>query len=309
MTPIKNIRMDGGTQSRAEIHQDTVAEYAEAMADSDTVFPPVTLYYDGRDHWLADGFHRVAAAIKAGKTEIAAETRQGDRRRAILHSLAANSRHGLRRTNEDKRRAVTVLLEDEEWSQWSNREIARRCAVSESLVRSLREPICDLNADSAPRTVQRGGTTYQQNTAKIGGSKSDQETAPAAPTEQPAPPPEKPEVTKPDPHAKLRREFRALTLEAQEDDWIAVRSDFTEAQKRIASQRSEIADLKSRIKELTSADDAGRKIGNLQRRLEKSEGRSKEHQAAAARLQRQVNAQKTEIAQLRKQIENRVETF
>lgn len=29
--------------------------------------------------------------------------------------------HEMRRTNEDKRRAVRVLLEDAEWSQWSDR--------------------------------------------------------------------------------------------------------------------------------------------------------------------------------------------
>lgn len=111
------------------------------------------------------------------------------------------------------------------------------------------------------------------------------------------------EEAAPDPHAKLRREFRAMTPEAQEDDWIAMRNEHSEGQKRIAKQRGEIADLKAQIKTLTSGDDMGRKIGNLQRQLTQSEGRSKEHQANAARLQRQVNAQKAEIAKLRKSLE------
>ncbi|ODT59410.1 MAG: hypothetical protein ABS73_09840 [Paracoccus sp. SCN 68-21] len=146
------------------------------MADPNTVFPPVIVYFDGKDYWLADGFHRVAAWARIGRTEIPTDIRQGDRRRAILHSVAANSAHGLRRTNDDKRRAVLTLLEDDEWGQWSNREIARRCAVSEGLVRSLRDPICAQNADSPTRTVERKGTVYQQNTANIGAaSKPDQE--------------------------------------------------------------------------------------------------------------------------------------
>ena len=129
---IDSIRIDGGTQSRASINEATVAEYAEAMADPATVFPPVIAYFDGREYWLADGFHRLAAWRQIGRTDIPAEIRQGDRRAAILHSVAANSAHGLRRTNDDKRRAVLTLLEDAEWSTWSDREIARRCAVHQS---------------------------------------------------------------------------------------------------------------------------------------------------------------------------------
>jgi hypothetical protein len=40
----------------------------------------------------------------------------------------------LRRSNADRRRAVMALLKDEEWSGWSDREIARRCRVGHVLV-------------------------------------------------------------------------------------------------------------------------------------------------------------------------------
>lgn len=162
------IRTDGGTQARACLNDQTVAEYAEAMADENTVFPPITLYFDGKDYWLADGFHRLAAWHQIGRTDIPADVRQGDRRRAILHSVAANSAHGLRRTNEDKRRAVLTLLDDEEWSQWSDREIARKCAVSPSFVGAIRGASVHGGQIAETRTVQRNGATYQQKTAKIG---------------------------------------------------------------------------------------------------------------------------------------------
>lgn len=93
--------------------------------------------------------------------------RQGGLRDAILHSVGANATHGLRRTSADKRRAVAILLEDELVSTdpemgapWSNREIARRCAVSADMVDRLRPVICPKQAD-APRTVERGGTVYE----------------------------------------------------------------------------------------------------------------------------------------------------
>jgi len=59
-------------------------------------------------------------------------------RDAILYSLSANHDHGLRRTNVDKRKAVQTMLDDFEWQEWSNGEIARRCRVSEFLVSTMR---------------------------------------------------------------------------------------------------------------------------------------------------------------------------
>ena len=165
---IDKIRIDGGTQARACLSDQTVSEYAEAMEDPNTVFPPVVVYFDGKDYWLADGFHRLAAWRQIGRTEIPADVRQGDRRRAILHSVAANSAHGLRRTNEDKRRAVLTLLEDEEWSQWSDREIARKCAVSQPFVSRLRPAVTD-NVISEPRNyTTKHGTAAKMDTARIG---------------------------------------------------------------------------------------------------------------------------------------------
>lgn len=43
------------------------------------------------------------------------------------------------RTDEDKRKAVKTLLEDQEWSQWSDSEIARQAGVSAPFVKKIRE--------------------------------------------------------------------------------------------------------------------------------------------------------------------------
>ena len=67
------------------------------------------------------------------------------------------------------RRAVLRLLEDSEWSGWSDREIARRCAVSPPTVSALRESICKSFTDSpSDRKVERNGTVYTQDTSRIG---------------------------------------------------------------------------------------------------------------------------------------------
>lgn len=131
------IRLDGGTQIRAKIDEPTVVEYAEQMT-AGSEFPPLVVYHDGEDYWLADGFHRQAAAAAAGLAEVDCELRQGSRRDAVLWAVGANSAHGLRRTNEDKRRAVGLLLADPEWSQKSDRWIADACGVSHPFVATLR---------------------------------------------------------------------------------------------------------------------------------------------------------------------------
>jgi uncharacterized ParB-like nuclease family protein len=131
------IIIDKGTQSRAQISEDTVTDYAEAMQAGDQ-FPPVVVYHDGVDYYLADGFHRLHAAKRLHKASIQADVRTGTLRDAILYSLGANRDHGLRRSNADKRKCVQTLLEDFEWGELSVNEMARICGVSPQLVTAVR---------------------------------------------------------------------------------------------------------------------------------------------------------------------------
>jgi hypothetical protein len=135
--PTKLIILDESIQSRTSLSPETIAQYTEDIGLG-LEFDPIVLYYDGFKYWLADGFHRTEASMKAGLKEIEAEIRPGTRRDAILHSVSANGKHGLPRNNNDKRKSVLLLLSDSEWSKWSNVQIASRCVVSESFVRKVR---------------------------------------------------------------------------------------------------------------------------------------------------------------------------
>lgn len=165
---ISSINMDGGTQPRAAIDFDVVEEYALALA-SGAAFPPVVVFFDGSTYWLADGFHRTHAHKTAGRQSIECDVRQGTRRDAVLFSVGANASHGMRRTTEDKRRAVLTMFNDPEWSHWADSAIARQCAVDHKTVARHRPaPSWEIPKIDAPRTVSRGGSTYTMNTSAIG---------------------------------------------------------------------------------------------------------------------------------------------
>ena len=128
------------TQQRVDLNLDTVEEYKEAISLG-AKFPPIKVRFDGEHYWLWDGFHTVQAYEKLKLTEIEAEVTPGTLRDAILDSVSANAEHGLRRSREDKRKAVLTLLYDEEWMEWSNREIARRCKVDHKTVGKIRSEL------------------------------------------------------------------------------------------------------------------------------------------------------------------------
>jgi|SRR5882724_10328650 len=184
LVSLVSIKADAAAQPRASIFTDKVTEYAERMVLGD-IFPPLVVFFDGRVHWLADGFHRYHAAIGAGLDDIACDIRNGASRDAILFSCGANATHGVPRTSEDKRRAVMKMLNDAEWVRWPQSDIARHCAVTREYVNRLSgelQPSCDRSQDGT-RDVTRGGKTYTQTTTNIGKSSKDNE-----PPEEPPPP-------------------------------------------------------------------------------------------------------------------------
>ena len=164
---IESIRTDGGTQSRAEIHQDTVAEYVEAI-QAGSKMPPLLVFQDGADYWLAEGFHRLLAYQQAGKRNVLCEIKQGTREDAAWASAGANVTHGLRRTNADKRKATEMAIRLR--PDLTDEALAQHCGVSREFVNRIR-----------PNVV-----TKSQPARRIG---VDGKSYPAPPTRPPATPP------------------------------------------------------------------------------------------------------------------------
>jgi uncharacterized ParB-like nuclease family protein len=147
--------MDERLQSRTEINENTVSEYAEAItAGAD--FPPVLVYFDGISYYLTDGYHRLLAHKRAEKVSIFCNVVQGTLRDAIFHSTGVNADHGMRRTYADKRKAVMTLLDDFEWEGMANGQIAKHCHVSPSFVSDLRKGIGKDTSDTVKYKTSTG---------------------------------------------------------------------------------------------------------------------------------------------------------
>lgn len=192
--PLDEVEIDYDLQARTGVDMQTVEDYAAAIEEGEE-FPDAVIFEDEETGklWLADGFHRYLAYKKLGKETINADVRLGSRRDAILYSLSANARHGLQRSDADKRKAVQTLLADSEWSQWSAREIAKAARVSRHLVAKLRET-------PAVVTYARSGEERQMETAGITSApkSSESSTGRAASAESP------PKADRPKPAAKAR---------------------------------------------------------------------------------------------------------
>lgn len=195
--PLKKIRLDGGTQTRAHIHNDILEEYAADMKMG-CPFPPLVVFHDGRDYWLADGFHRWGAAANLELDSIECEIRQGTMADAQWYSFSANKANGMRRTNDDKVRAIKSALRHCK-GQRSDSEIAKHVGVTHPTVAKYREELetagevlpqptleeagegasckdykmreAEADPGQSARVVTRKGKTYQMKVGQIGKAK------------------------------------------------------------------------------------------------------------------------------------------
>lgn len=159
---IEAIVIDGGTQFRAKANEQRVQDYSEMLGEDGWPFDSACdVFHDGTSHYLVDGFHRYLAAKRVGRKSITCQIHIGSLRDAIKFALSANSRHGLHRSNEDKRKAVEFALTDKEWGKLSDRALAELCGVSHPFVMSVRSQVvtvttCEQKESPETRTGKDG---------------------------------------------------------------------------------------------------------------------------------------------------------
>lgn len=135
---IDEIEATQATQVRKKIHKDIVELYQQDIEDGQKM-PPVVVFSEAGSarYILADGFHRLLAHVNAEKPEIEVDIYEGGMHEALVYALSANTVHGLRRSNADKRNAVEMALKDPQLSQLTQQEIGDICGVTRKTVQRI----------------------------------------------------------------------------------------------------------------------------------------------------------------------------
>jgi hypothetical protein len=162
---LSQIVIDKGTQTREDLDQKTVTEYAEAMMNKE-VFPPLVVFHDGIKYYLVDGFHRYFAYKQTVTPEVEVEVINGTLRNAQEYALGVNDKHGLKRTNGDKRNAVLIALNDMEWSLLTNREIGKLCRVSHTFVNTIKEKLEAESKKATPKAKDKPDASKKNRPAE-----------------------------------------------------------------------------------------------------------------------------------------------
>jgi hypothetical protein len=164
--PVTVLRRDGQTDSRTHLNPKVIQEYAQLILDG-IVLPPVRACFDGKNYWLTDGFHRVAAIERAGHQVISVEVFRGTISEAQWDSYSANAKHGVRRTSADLKVVIGRALRHDMSAKLTNCELARHLHVSEKTTRRFRHTSSSAHAEDE-RIATRKGQQYKLNTANIG---------------------------------------------------------------------------------------------------------------------------------------------
>lgn len=132
---------------RAGYNEEYTDRYAEAYERGDKL-PPIDVFGGFGKFFLGDGGHRRKACLKLGRKKVVCLVRafasDDDAFAAALrHAAGSNESHGLNRTNEDKRAAVSAVIGRPEYETASDTAIGELCKVGHVLVRLVREKLTD----------------------------------------------------------------------------------------------------------------------------------------------------------------------
>lgn len=160
-------------QCREAMSEAAVLEYLEVLENGGELDPIEVCEVDA-DYFVTDGHHRLEAHRRFGSEDVKVHKVRGSMDLARMLAARANTKHGLKRSNEDKRRQIRICLETAEGGKWSDREIARWCGVSADLVGSVRRSLSESTVRNGPPPPQtrtyttKHGTVAEMNTSNIG---------------------------------------------------------------------------------------------------------------------------------------------
>ncbi len=159
-----DIRMHPDLQARFSMDTDHIDDLRQLIEIGSFEFQkyPIALHRVGKILYVVDGWHRLAAAARAGiDTVWAVITDSESLEKSAFIACAANATNSLKRTTDDKRKCVERAIELR--PDLSMNAIASHCGVSQHMVSNI------VNKSDSPapreqvRIIGKDGKSYKKS--------------------------------------------------------------------------------------------------------------------------------------------------
>jgi hypothetical protein len=138
---LNEIKLPKALLSYLNINPSILNEYIWAIACGMDL-PNLPVFFDGCNYWLANDIEIWEAARHSNFENLNLSINPGTERDAILFACKLNTISKIHPALiGDQKRAIGLLLNDPEWREWSNLQIANHCGVDELSVAIFRQKI------------------------------------------------------------------------------------------------------------------------------------------------------------------------
>jgi ParB-like chromosome segregation protein Spo0J len=169
-----DLQVDAAIQPREFLTPDVIDEYATLYREVEDhePLPPLEVFELDGAYYLADGFHRAAAAQKAQRPTVLCRVYQGTRQDAIRHAALANLKRGLPYSFADRTQVLERLLQDPEVGQRSDRQLAADLGLSHMTVYRARQRLAHIatltqELEAQPITATTPAAKHQEQLASF----------------------------------------------------------------------------------------------------------------------------------------------
>ena len=149
MLRLDDIADQRGINIREKLDKGLIEHYAEIL----DLLPPIVVF--GDENFLGDGFHRVAAARKIRRIEIAAEQKPGTRADAEDYAVTANAQRGLHLKASERNEGIRRLLAH----GWTQEKIAEAMGVDRATIRNIHNSLALRGVQ--PKQIRASGSGRQ----------------------------------------------------------------------------------------------------------------------------------------------------
>jgi hypothetical protein len=154
---VRSIHVSDDIQPREDLNDMVVEEYATLYreAEDDGPLPALDVFVIGGKHYVSDGFHRLEAAKRAKRKDLACHVYAGSQQEAMRHGVFANLKRGLAYSPHDRERILERLLQDPVVNHRSDRSLARDLNLSHVTVGRARHRLAvEASLEEEWRAVQ-----------------------------------------------------------------------------------------------------------------------------------------------------------